>query len=235
MSECWGDGPVVAAFGAWAVLCGVFVAAGQLRSARRRALLFNPLLHQLQPQPPGPPLAAVLVRSKARTYIPGSYLCMCRSVPRGWLGAAAQHASLSAAFVRLHQMQPQPSGLLKAAIFARNHDASTLLRLLSRLGKLVVSRNPPAGLARHALLVLCGARAMGTTLVASSSAPPHLCPSSAFLVWTVCSAEGIHCFIHGLRCRAFFWSAGSAEGLAWAAGCSIPAAAARRQAAGRGP
>lgn len=66
VAERWGDGPVVAAFKAWGALCEVFVAAGQLRSARRRVLLLNPLLHQLQPQPPGSPGADVLARSKAR-------------------------------------------------------------------------------------------------------------------------------------------------------------------------
>ena len=73
VSECWGDGPVVAAFEAWGAFCDVFVAAGQLRSVRRRALLLNPLLHQLQPQPPASPEDAVLVRSKAR---PGCRLCL---------------------------------------------------------------------------------------------------------------------------------------------------------------
>ena len=73
VSECWGDGPVVAAFEAWGALCDVFVAAGQLRSVRRRALLLNPLLHQLQPQPPASPEDDVLARSKARL---GCRLCL---------------------------------------------------------------------------------------------------------------------------------------------------------------
>lgn len=85
VSERWGDGPVVAAFEAWGALCDVFVAAGQLRSVRRRALLLNPLLHQLQPQPPGSPEEAVLVRSKAR---PGCKLCMWNST--ALLGACLQ-------------------------------------------------------------------------------------------------------------------------------------------------
>ncbi|KAK9826875.1 hypothetical protein WJX81_002576 [Elliptochloris bilobata] len=53
LSTCWGDGPLLAAFQAWGVLCEVFAGAGQLRSDKRRSLLLNPVLHALQPTRPG--------------------------------------------------------------------------------------------------------------------------------------------------------------------------------------